>query len=249
MTPTRTIAVPSSPVDDDSAVTARSASVGWSVAVREGVDPLLDADRVGFRTVAVGEEGLRDVERAGVDVEGERRLAIVARSATHSESRSRRTCCRRARRARRWRSEAAARRSPSPPRSWRRHRGAGIAVVGHLHHSLLGTRRKYASASMAQRSAGSTAVLGTSEVDASGGGHRSVLPADRTGEGEAAGDGDGEGEAGKERREEALEHAPLTSRRCRPVPDLWRVVTTLTTDFRPMNRRPPRTGGPGQPRW
>ena len=50
---------------------------GGSVAVGEGVDPLLDADRVRFRSVAVGEERLGDVERAGVDVEGERRLPVV----------------------------------------------------------------------------------------------------------------------------------------------------------------------------
>ena len=96
--PMRTSAVPSARsvsvagVDGDGEVGVG----GRSVAVVEGVDPLLGPDRVGLGPVALGEERLGDVERAGVDVEGERRLAVVGGGDPRRVARRRRTCCRRA---------------------------------------------------------------------------------------------------------------------------------------------------------
>ena len=175
MTPTRTIAVPSSPVDDDSAVTARSASVAGASPYEKALTHSSTRIESGSgrkplarKTCATLNEPV-STSRANVDS----RSSPVA---THSES-----------------PESTNVLSSSTPGSSMAIGGSGSAIsiatselasppgagIAVVDISIIPCWycRKYASASMAQRSAGSTAVLGTSEVDASGGGHRSVLPA------------------------------------------------------------------------
>ena len=68
-------------LDDD----AEPAVGRYRIAVVEGVDPLLDADRRRVGERALVQERLADGPRAGVDVEAERRLGVVGRG-TNVES-------------------------------------------------------------------------------------------------------------------------------------------------------------------
>ena len=74
----RTVATSGLGVDEERSLDAEGqAGAGRRrIAVVEGVDPLLGPDRVGLGAVALGEEPAGDMERSGVDVEGERRFAV-----------------------------------------------------------------------------------------------------------------------------------------------------------------------------
>ena len=76
-------------LDDD----AEPAVGRCRVAVVEGVDPLLDADRRRVGERALVEERLADGPRAGVDVEAERRLGVVGGGHERGVAARRRTRC------------------------------------------------------------------------------------------------------------------------------------------------------------